>query len=83
MGEIHHDQPEHENEELLDWKLSNSEGRSLLERLDKYIYFSDPKVILSDLIMDSPSHLRATFDLLKYGYFAIPRSEEDKIKYYQ
>ena len=68
-----------ENEELLDWKLSNSEGRSLLERLDKYIYFSDPKEILSDLIMDSPSHLRATFDLLKYGYFAIPRSEEDKI----
>jgi hypothetical protein len=69
-----------DNEELLDWKLSNSEGRSLLERLDKCIYYSDPELILSDLIMDSPLHLKATFKLMKYGNFTIPRTSEDKIK---
>lgn len=69
-----------DNEELLDWKLIGFEGGSLLERLDKHLYYSDPEQLLSNLIMDSPSHLKATFELMKYGNFSIPRTDQDKGK---
>jgi hypothetical protein len=64
--------------EQLQWKLRHVDGESLYEKLDRYTNTEDPKRIVRDLILASPSHLQRTFKILRYGWFVFPSSPEDE-----
>jgi hypothetical protein len=64
--------------EQLDWHLRYERGDDLDERLDSYINGNAPPKIIKDHVFGSKSSLEAAFRALRYGYFALPSSEEEE-----
>jgi len=70
----------YKEEELaqLQWKLRNVEGEDIYEKLDRYVHTEDPKRIVTDLVLTSPSHIQRAFKNLRYGRFVLPSSPEEE-----
>lgn len=66
---------------LLGWKLRTVEGETLYEKLDIYMHSESPEVILSNLVLDDPTHLKTALNYIKFGKFDYdPTSiEEERI----
>ncbi len=62
----------------LRWKLTDIDGESIYEKLDKYIHVEDPSHIIRNLIFSNVEHLRRTFENLRFGRFVLPSSAEEQ-----
>lgn len=62
----------------LEYKLRFVQGKRLNDKLDNYLHKEDPKTIMQDIILTSPSNLEKTFKLMRYGKFHVPSSKEEE-----
>ena len=58
----------------LEWKLRNTSGLTVNEKIDNYLFTENPQKIVTELIFCDPDYLKKCFELLKYGHFAIINS---------
>lgn len=63
---------------LLKWRLRHVSGESIYEKLDRYLHTEDPKCVIKDLVFDTSDHLHRAFKILRYGWFALPASDEEE-----
>ena len=72
-----------EKNELRDlaYKLRFVDRKKLYDKLENYLYTENPKKIVRDLVISSPSNLEKTFKLMRYGKFSTPSTieEEDRL----
>ncbi|WP_147469208.1 hypothetical protein [Corallococcus sp. AB045] len=67
--------------EELGWKLRHVDGESIRSRLDAYVHATEPRQVVSNLLLSGPVYLRRTFDALRLSAFKMPqdRKEEDRL----
>lgn len=67
--------------DTLQFRLRHIPGNSVEDKLDQYLHEEDPSDAVSKLLFDSPSRLRRTSEVLKYGHFEIGSnpSEEERL----
>ncbi|MCY1003859.1 hypothetical protein OWM54_42615 [Myxococcus sp. MISCRS1] len=67
--------------EELAWKLRHVSGESARSKLDAYVHSTEPKQVVSSLLLAGPVYLRRTFDALRISPFQMPqnRQEEDRL----
>lgn len=62
----------------LNWKLRHIEGDSTSDKLESYLMNSDPKTIISELILSSQYNITKTFEYLVCGNFSLPKNQVDE-----
>lgn len=69
-----------EKREQLKWVLRHSSGDDAHEKLDDYLFSTNPREIIRELILSNPNHLDLAFENLRYGKFSFPKSSDDEEK---
>ncbi len=64
--------------EELRWVLRHSQGEDIYSKLNNFIYNENPHDLIRNLVFSSPSNLKKTFEILKYGNFVLPTSLENE-----
>lgn len=66
------------DKEELDWKLRLVEGIDTNDKFEKLLMNENPKQIVKDFLLDSPKHIKFTFDYLLIKDFYIPKDDTDE-----
>ncbi|MGG2057217.1 hypothetical protein ABFY48_23155 [Lysinibacillus pakistanensis] len=66
------------DKEELDWKLRLVEGIDTNDKFEKLLMNENPKQIVKDFLLDSPKHIKFTFDYLLIKEFYIPKDDTEE-----